>query len=85
MASIILEKPHVELEGVDLEFCCYYRFSEPVVGVYDGEVGYVPSPGLTNAQIMSGLITLVVDHANLQTANAQPFTAADVITWECAV
>ena len=31
------------------------------------------------------LILLVVDHANLQTANAQPFTTADVITWECGV
>lgn len=85
MALIVLEKPHVELDGSDVEYCCSYRFTEPVVGVQDGEVGYVPAPGLSNRDILDGLITLVVDHANLQTANAQPFTAADVITWECAV
>jgi len=85
MAYIVLEKPHIELDGSDVEYCCSYRFTEPVVGVQDGEVGYVPTPGLSNRDIIDGLITLVVDHANLQTANAQPFTAADVITWECAV
>lgn len=85
MASIVLEKPHVELEGGSIAYCCNYRFTEPVAGVYDGEVGYVPTPGLTNSQILTGLISMVVDHANLQTANAQPFTSSDVITWECAV
>lgn len=85
MALIVLEKPHIELDGSNVEYCCSYRFTEPVVGVQDGEVGYVPAPGLSNRDILDGLITLVVDHANLQTANAQPFTAADVITWECAV
>ena len=85
MAFIVLEKPHIEIDGSDVEYCCNYRFTEPVAGVLDGEVGYVPAPGLSNRDILDGLITLVVDHANLQTANAQPFTTADVITWECGV
>jgi len=85
MASIILERPHIHQHATHFEYCVDYRFTEPVAGVMDGMVGYEPAPGLTNAQMLSELIPLVVDHANLQTANAQPFTAADVITWECGV
>jgi hypothetical protein len=83
MASIIMCRPHVHQHADHWEFCVDYRFTEPVAGVVDGMVGMDPVPGMTDADILAALIPLVVDHANLQTADAQPFTADDVITWEC--
>jgi len=85
MASIILSRPHIHQHETHVEHCLDYRLTEPVAGVLDGMVGYEPAPGTSNRDILDALIGMVVDHANLQTANAQPFTAADVITWECAV
>lgn len=85
MASIIVSRPHIHQHETHVEHCVDYRFTEAVSGVLNGMVGYEPTPGTTNRDILDILIGLVVDHANLQTDNAQPFTAADVITWECAV
>lgn len=82
VAKIIISHPHIEAEDGVIEYCCNYRFTEAVEGVLDGEVGYEPSPGLTEAEILTELIGLVVDHANLQTSNAAGFTTGDVITWE---
>jgi hypothetical protein len=81
-ARIILHHPHVELEDGALEYCVAYRLSEPVAGVADGEVGYAPAPGATEAEILDEIKALAVAHANLQTADAVPFTLSDVITWE---
>ena len=80
--KIILTHPHIEVEDGALEYCCHYRFTEAVEGVIDGEVGYEPSPGLTEEEILTELKTMAVDHANLQTSNAAGFTIDDVITWE---
>lgn len=80
--KIIVAHPHIESEGGVIEWCVGYRFSEAVMGVLDGEVGYEPDPGLTDDQIRTELIGMVVDHANLQTSNVEAFTASDVITWE---
>ena len=85
MASIIITKPHIHQHTTHYEYCVDYRFTEPVAGVVDGMVGYEPTPGMTNAEILAELINLVVEHANLQTSDAQPFTKSDVITWECGV
>lgn len=85
MASIILHRPHIHQYDGHMEYCVDYRFTEPVAGVIDGMVGYEPTPGMSNRDILDSLVTLAVDHANLQTANAQPFTTADVITWESGV
>lgn len=81
-AKIILSHPHIEAEDGVIEYCVNYRFTEPVNGVIDGEVGYEPSIGLTDAEILTELKTMVVDHANLQTSDALGFTVDDVITWE---
>ncbi len=81
-AKIVLHRRHVEVEDGDIELCCYYRFTEPVNGVEDGEVGFVPTPGMTQAQVLDELKQMAVDHANLQTSEALPFTLSDVITWE---
>jgi len=80
--KIIVSHPHIEVEDGVIEYCVSYRFTEPVNGVIDGEVGYEPSPGLTEAEILTELTTMVVDHANLQTSDAVGFTTDDVITWE---
>lgn len=80
--KIILSHPHIEVEDSVIEYCVNYRFSEAVEGVLDGEVGYEPSPGLTEDEILTELKTMVVDHANLQTSDALGFTVDDVITWE---
>jgi len=80
--KIILTHPHIEVEDGAIEFCVDYRFTEAVEGVIDGEVGYEPAAGATEAQILDQLKTLAVDHANLQTSNAAGFTVDDVITWE---
>ena len=37
---------------------------------------------MTDAEILDAIKSLAVAHANLQTADAVPFTLADVITWE---
>lgn len=83
MANIVLHHPHVHQHEGHWEYCVDYRFTEPVAGVVDGMVGFEPSRAMTNDEILTELIGLAVDHANLQTANAQPFTTEDVITWEC--
>lgn len=80
--KIILSHPHIEVEDSAIEYCVNYRFTEAVEGVLDGEVGYEPSTGLTEDEILTELKTMVVDHANLQTSNAAGFTVDDVITWE---
>lgn len=80
--KIIVSHPHIEAEDGVIEYCVNYRFTEAVEGVLDGEVGYEPSPGLTEDEILTELKTMVVDHANLQTSNALGFTVDDVITWE---
>lgn len=80
--KIILSHPHIEVEDSAIEYCVNYRFTEAVEGVLDGEVGYEPSPGLTEDEILTELKTMVVDHANLQTSDALGFTVDDVITWE---
>ena len=81
-AKIVLHRRHVEVEDGDVEWCCYYRFTEPVNGVEDGEVGFVPTPGMTQKDVLDQLKQMAVDHANLQTSDALPFTLSDVITWE---
>lgn len=80
--KIILSHPHIEVEDGVIEYCVYYRFTEAVEGVIDGEVGYYASPALTEDEILAELKTMAVDHANLQTSNAAGFTVDDVITWE---
>lgn len=80
--KIIVSHPHIEAEDGVIEYCVNYRFTEAVEGVLDGEVGYEPSPGLTEDEILTELKTMVVDHANLQTSDALGFTVDDVITWE---
>lgn len=86
MASvkIILTHPHIETRSGFLQYCAAYRFTEAINGVMDGQVGYEPASGLTEAQILDQLKALAVDHANLQTSNATGFTSADVITWEAS-
>lgn len=81
-AKIVLMHPHIDVEDGVLEYCAAYRFTEPVNGVEDGEIGYEPAPGATDAEILDEIKVLAVAHANLQTADAVPFTLADVITWE---
>jgi hypothetical protein len=80
--KIIVAHPHIESEGGVLEYCATYRLSEAVLGVIDGEVGYEPDPGLSDAEIRTELINMIVAHANLQTSNVEAFTISDVITWE---
>ena len=82
VAKIILHHPHVDVHGGALCYGASYRLSEKVQGVEDGEVELVPSVPMTDAEILDSIKVLAVDHANLQTANAVPFTLADVITWE---
>lgn len=81
-ARIILHHPHVDLEDGDLCYCSYYRLSEPINGVQDGEVELMPTVPMTDAEILAEIKVLAVAHANLQTSDAVPFTAADVVTWE---
>lgn len=80
--KIIVSHPHIEAEDGVIEYCVNYRFTEAVNGVMDGEVGYEPSLGMTEADILAQLQNMVVDHANLQTSDAVGFTLDDVITWE---
>jgi hypothetical protein len=80
--KIVLSHPHVEVKDGAIEYCVYYRFTEAVRGVMDGEVGYEPAENPTQEQILSDLCQMAADHANLQTENVEAFTAADVITWE---
>lgn len=81
-AKIVLHHPHIETDAGIVEYCAAYRLTEPVGGVIDGEIGYQPVPGATDAEILNEIKVLAVAHANLQTADAVPFTLADVITWE---
>ena len=80
--KIIMSHPHIEVEGGDIKYCVYYWLSEPINGVMDGDVGYVPDFGLTKDEILNELKTIAVAHANLQTSNAVSFSLDDVITWE---
>ena len=80
--KIVLSHPHVEVEDGAIEYCVYYRFTEAVRGVVDGEVGYEPAEGATKEEILAQLSVMAADHANLQTENVEAFTSADVITWE---
>lgn len=80
--KIVISHPHIEAEDGIIEYCVNYRLTESVEGVLDGEVGYEPDPGLTEAEILTELKAMVVDHANLQTSDARGFTVDDVITWE---
>lgn len=80
--KIVLSHPHVEVEDGAIEYRVYYRFTEAVRGVMDGEVGYEPAENATQEQILSNLCQMAADHANLQTENVEAFTSADVITWE---
>ena len=82
LVKIIVTHPHIEAEDGVIEYCINYHFTEAVEGVIDGEVGYEPSPGTTEAEILTELKAMVVDHANLQTSNAAGFTIDDVLTWE---
>lgn len=81
-ARIILHHPHVDVHDGTLCYCAFYRLSEKVAGVEDGEVELVPVEPMTDAQILDEIKALAVAHANLQTADAVPFTLSDVITWE---
>lgn len=81
-ARIILHHPHVDVHDGRLCYCSFYRFSERVAGVEDGEVELEPVAPMTDAEILDAIKSLAVAHANLQTADAVPFTLADVITWE---
>lgn len=80
--KIILSHPHIEVEEGVIHYCVGYRLTQAVMGVLDGEVGYEPAPSETNADVLTNLKTMAVDHANLQTENAEGFTVDDVITWE---
>jgi hypothetical protein len=80
--KIVLEHPHIEVEDGVIQYCVGYRLTNPVGGVIDGEVGYEPAPGATADDILAELCVMAADHANLQTANVEAFTTADVITWE---
>lgn len=80
--KIVLSHPHIEVEDGVIEYCVDYRLTQAVMGVIDGEVGYEPSPGETDVDVLLTLKTMAADHANLQTENAEGFTADDVITWE---
>ena len=80
--KIVLEHPHIEVEGGVIKYCVGYRLTEAVGGVIDGEVGYEPPANATSEQILAELRSMAADHANLQTANVEAFTAADVIIWE---
>jgi hypothetical protein len=80
--KIILSRPHVEVEDEVIHYCVSYRLTQAVMGVLDGEVGYEPSPGETDADVLTNLKMMAVDHANLQTENLEGFTTDDVITWE---
>jgi hypothetical protein len=80
--KIVLSHPHVEVEDGAIEYCVYYRLTEAVRGVMDGEVGYEPAENATQEQILSDLCQMAADHANLQTEDVEAFTSADVITWE---
>lgn len=81
-ARIILHHPHVDVHDGRLCYCSFYRLSERVAGVEDGEVELEPVAPMTDAEILDAIKSLAVAHANLQTADAVPFTLADVITWE---
>lgn len=81
-AKIVLTHRHIHSEHGPLEYCVDYYLTEPVGGVIDGMVGIVPTPGMTQAQIVDELKQAAVDHANLQTMNAVHFTLSDIITWE---
>jgi len=80
--KIVLSHPHIEVDGGDIEYCVYYWLTEPVNGVMDGDVGYIPDPGLTKDEILNELKTMAVAHANLQTSDTIGFSLDDVITWE---
>jgi hypothetical protein len=81
-AKIVLTHRHIHSEHGPLEYCVDYYLTEPIDGVQDGMVGFEPTPGMTHAEIVAELKQMAVDHANLQTSNALPFTLSDVITWE---
>lgn len=81
MIKIVLRHPHVDLHDGVLCYCSDYRLTEPVNGVEDGQVMFAPS-GETEEQILDAIKVRAVDHANLQTSDAIPFTLADVVTWE---
>jgi hypothetical protein len=81
MVKIVLRHPHVDLHDGVLCYCSDYRFTEPVNGVEDGQVMFAAS-GETEEQILDAIKVAAVEHANLQTSDAIPFTLADVVTWE---
>lgn len=81
-ARIILHHPHVDVHDGVMCYCSFYRLSEKVNGVEDGEVELVPDVPMTDAEILDAIKVLAVDHANLQTSDAVPFTLADIVTWE---
>lgn len=81
-AKLVLHHPHIETEAGVVEYCAAYRLTESVRGVIDGEVAHIPAPGATEGEILDAIKAAAVAHANLQTADAVPFTLADVITWE---
>lgn len=80
--KIVLSQPHIEVGDGVIEYCVGYRLTQAVMGVLNGEVGYEPAPGETDADVLTNLKTMAVDHANLQTENLEGFTTDDVITWE---
>lgn len=82
MIHIVLARAHVDIHDGILCYCAFYRLTEPVMGVEDGEVEIVPGVPMTDAEILEAIKAAAVDHANLQTENAVPFTLDNIITWE---
>jgi hypothetical protein len=80
-ARIILQHPHVQPLGGDLEYCCDYVLSEAVEGITGGEVGYVPAVSETDADVLEKLRAMAADHMNERQTSVK-FDVVDVLTWE---
>ena len=82
--KLILTRPHIDIVGTDLERCVDYRLTEEVEGITTGDIGYVPSDVLSNADVLEHLKTLVVDDINSR-QSTYVFRLDDVVTWECSL
>ena len=77
---ILLDRPHIDLVAGHVEQCCWWKLTEAVGGVVDGEVGAVMDPNWVWEDCVEELKRLSVAAINaLQSTHV--FDDGDCVVW----
>lgn len=78
--KILLESPHTDVVGDDVELCANYKLTTAVESVETGEVGFVPPEHYTREDVLEELKRMAVDEIN-SLQSTLTFDVGDVIAW----